>query len=55
MIGSLGLILLCQLVGEGMVRGLALPLPSAVIGLMLLLVLRFLMLCMVLMPLPCVV
>ena len=37
MIASLGVILLCQLVGEGLVRGLGLPLPGPVIGLMLLL------------------
>jgi holin-like protein len=39
MIASLSLILLCQLVGEVFVRGLALPIPGPVIGLMLLLVL----------------
>ncbi|WP_022722813.1 CidA/LrgA family protein [Rhodopseudomonas sp. B29] len=37
MIASLGVILLCQLFGEGLVRGLGLPLPGPVIGLMLLL------------------
>ena len=39
MIASLGLILLCQLVGEVVVRGLGLPLPGPVVGLALLLVL----------------
>jgi len=39
MIASLSLILLCQLAGEVFVRGLALPIPGPVIGLMLLLVL----------------
>jgi holin-like protein len=39
MIASLSLILLCQLAGEAFVRGLALPMPGPVIGLMLLLVL----------------
>jgi holin-like protein len=38
-IASLSLILLCQLAGEIFVRGLALPMPGPVIGLMLLLVL----------------
>ncbi|CCD93952.1 conserved membrane hypothetical protein [Bradyrhizobium sp. ORS 375] len=42
MIASLGLILLCQLVGEVVVRGLALPLPGPVLGLVLLLVLLLL-------------
>jgi putative effector of murein hydrolase LrgA (UPF0299 family) len=37
MIASLGLILLCQLAGEILVRGFAMPLPGPVIGLMLLL------------------
>jgi len=37
MIASLSLILLCQLAGEVFVRGLALPMPGPVIGLMLLL------------------
>jgi putative effector of murein hydrolase LrgA (UPF0299 family) len=37
MIASLSLILLCQLAGEVVVRGLALPMPGPVIGLMLLL------------------
>ncbi|MCD0417511.1 MAG: CidA/LrgA family protein [Rhodopseudomonas sp.] len=36
MIASLGLILLCQLAGEVIARGLGLPLPSPVLGLMLL-------------------
>lgn len=39
MIASLSLILLCQLAGEIMVRGLALPVPGPVLGLLLLLVL----------------
>ena len=39
MIASLSLILLCQLAGEIFVRGLKLPMPGPVIGLMLLLVL----------------
>ena len=39
MIASLSLILLCQLAGEVIVRGLALPIPGPVIGLMLLLLL----------------
>jgi holin-like protein len=38
-IASLSLILLCQLAGEIFVRGLNLPMPGPVIGLMLLLVL----------------
>lgn len=42
MIGSLSLILLCQLAGEASVRGLALPMPGPVIGLILLLVLLLL-------------
>jgi holin-like protein len=37
MIASLSLILLCQLAGEVFVRGLGLPMPGPVIGLMLLL------------------
>ncbi|ABD05204.1 LrgA [Rhodopseudomonas palustris HaA2] len=37
MIASLGLILLCQLAAEVVVRALALPLPGPVLGLMLLL------------------
>lgn len=39
MIASLCLILLCQLAGEVFVRGLGLPVPGPVVGLMLLLVL----------------
>jgi holin-like protein len=39
MIASLSLILLCQLAGEVVVRGLVLPMPGPVIGLVLLLVL----------------
>jgi len=39
MIASLSLILLCQLAGEAIVRGLALPLPGPVVGLVLLLLL----------------
>jgi putative effector of murein hydrolase LrgA (UPF0299 family) len=39
MIASLCLILLCQLAGEAFVRGLGLPMPGPVIGLMILLVL----------------
>jgi holin-like protein len=39
MIASLSLILLCQLTGEVIVRGLGLPMPGPVIGLMLLLLL----------------
>ncbi len=39
MIASLCLILLCQLAGEIFVRGLALPLPGPVIGMLLLLAL----------------
>ena len=39
MIGSLSLILLCQLAGEAFVRGVALPVPGPVVGLMILLVL----------------
>jgi holin-like protein len=38
-IASLSLILLCQLAGEILVRGLKLPMPGPVIGLVLLLVL----------------
>jgi holin-like protein len=37
MIASLSLILLCQLIGEVMVRGIGLPIPGPVVGLMLLL------------------
>jgi holin-like protein len=39
MIASLSLILLCQLAGEVFVRGLGLPIPGPVIGLLLLLLL----------------
>ncbi len=39
MIASLSLILLCQLAGEVLVRGLALPMPGPVIGLIFLLLL----------------
>ena len=39
MIASLSLILLCQLAGEVFVRGLALPMPGPVVGLVLLLAL----------------
>jgi holin-like protein len=39
MIASLGLILVCELIGEIVVRGLALPLPGPVIGMALLLLL----------------
>ena len=39
MIASLSLILVCQLIGEVIVRGFALPMPGPVVGLMLLLVL----------------
>jgi holin-like protein len=39
MIASLSLILLCQLTGEVFVRGLKLPVPGPVVGLLLLLVL----------------
>jgi putative effector of murein hydrolase LrgA (UPF0299 family) len=39
MIASLSLILLCQLIGEVAVRGLAVPVPGPVIGLVLLLLL----------------
>jgi holin-like protein len=37
MIASLSLILLCQLAGEVLVRGFALPMPGPVVGLVLLL------------------
>ena len=37
MIASLSLILLCQLIGEVSVRGLGLPMPGPVVGLLLLL------------------
>lgn len=39
MIASLSLILLCQLAGEVIVRGLGLPLPGPVVGLLFLLLL----------------
>ena len=39
MLASLSLILLCQLIGEAVVRGLGLPLPGPVLGLLLLLML----------------
>jgi holin-like protein len=39
MIASLSLILLCQLIGEVIVRGIGVPIPGPVIGLMLLLLL----------------
>jgi putative effector of murein hydrolase LrgA (UPF0299 family) len=39
MIASLSLILLCQLAGEVIVRGLALPMPGPVVGLVFLLLL----------------
>jgi putative effector of murein hydrolase LrgA (UPF0299 family) len=39
MIASLSLILLCQLAGEVIVRGLALPMPGPVVGLLFLLLL----------------
>jgi holin-like protein len=39
MIASLGLILLCQLAGEVIVRGLSLPMPGPVVGLVFLLLL----------------
>jgi holin-like protein len=42
MIASLSLILLCQLAGEALVRGIGVPVPGPVIGLMLLLVLLLL-------------
>jgi putative effector of murein hydrolase LrgA (UPF0299 family) len=42
MIASLSLILLSQLAGEALVRGLGLPMPGPVIGLMLLLLLLLL-------------
>jgi len=41
-IASLSLILLCQLAGEAFVRGLGLPMPGPVVGLMLLLLLLLL-------------
>ena len=39
MLASLSLILLCQLIGEAVARGLGLPLPGPVLGLLLLLIL----------------
>ena len=39
MIASLSLILLCQLAGEVIVRGLSLPMPGPVVGLLVLLLL----------------
>ncbi len=39
MIASLSLILLCQLIGEAIVRGLHLPMPGPVLGLVFLLLL----------------
>jgi putative effector of murein hydrolase LrgA (UPF0299 family) len=39
MLASLSLILLCQLIGEAVVRGLGLPLPGPVLGLLVLLIL----------------
>ena len=39
MIASLSLILLCQLAGEVIVRGLALPMPGPVVGMLILLLL----------------
>ncbi len=42
MIASLSLILLCQLAGEALVRGIGAPMPGPVIGLMILLVLLLL-------------
>jgi holin-like protein len=42
MIASLSLILLCQLAGEVIVRGLNLPMPGPVVGLLLLLLLLLL-------------
>jgi putative effector of murein hydrolase LrgA (UPF0299 family) len=39
MIAGLSLILLCQLIGEVIVRGLALPMPGPVLGMVLLLLL----------------
>ncbi|QHP66385.1 CidA/LrgA family protein [Bradyrhizobium sp. LCT2] len=38
MIASLTVVLLCQLIGEVIVRGLGLPLPGPVLGLLLLLI-----------------
>ena len=42
MIASLSLILLCQLAGEALVRGIGVPMPGPVIGLVILLVLLLL-------------
>ena len=42
MIASLSLILLCQLAGEALMRGIGVPVPGPVIGLMLLLLLLLL-------------
>jgi holin-like protein len=42
MIASLSLILLCQLAGEALVRGIGVPMPGPVIGLVFLLVLLLL-------------
>jgi len=42
MIASLSLVLLCQLAGEALVRGIGAPMPGPVIGLMFLLVLLLL-------------
>lgn len=42
MIASLSLILLCQLAGEALVRGIGVPMPGPVAGLMLLLLLLLL-------------
>ncbi|QAU49455.1 CidA/LrgA family protein [Bradyrhizobium guangzhouense] len=39
MLASLSLLLLCQLIGEAVVRSLGLPLPGPVLGLLLLLIL----------------
>jgi holin-like protein len=41
MLRSLALLLVCQLAGEAVTRGLALPLPGPVVGLMILLVALF--------------
>lgn len=38
MLGALSILLVCQLVGEVLARGLALPLPGPVLGMVLLLV-----------------
>jgi holin-like protein len=42
MLASLSLVLLCQLAGEALVRGIGAPMPGPVIGLMFLLVLLLL-------------